>query len=35
MGEMLEKPWPVSTCIQVSELAKEGAFGELEVVAEA
>jgi 2-iminobutanoate/2-iminopropanoate deaminase len=34
-GEMLEKPWPVSTCIQVSELAKEGALVELDVVAEA
>lgn len=34
-AEYFEEPFPVSTCVQVSGLAKEGALVELEVVAEA
>ncbi|KAK7187766.1 hypothetical protein DPSP01_010814 [Paraphaeosphaeria sporulosa] len=34
-GEWFEEPWPVSTCVQISGLAKEGALVELEVVADA
>ncbi|KAJ4359902.1 uncharacterized protein N0V89_000459 [Didymosphaeria variabile] len=33
-GEWFAEPWPVSTCVQISGLAKEGALVELEVVAE-
>jgi 2-iminobutanoate/2-iminopropanoate deaminase len=33
-GEWFEEPWPVSTCVQIGGLAKEGAVVELEVVAE-
>ncbi|THX77141.1 endoribonuclease L-PSP [Aureobasidium pullulans] len=34
-AEYFEEPYPVSTCVQVSGLAKEGALVELEVVAQA
>ncbi|KAH0367400.1 hypothetical protein KCU65_g4755, partial [Aureobasidium melanogenum] len=34
-AEYFDEPYPVSTCVQVSGLAKEGALVELEVVAEA
>ena len=34
-GKRLSKPYPVSTCVGVTALAKEGALVELEVVAEA
>lgn len=34
-GEYFKAPFPVSTCIGVTALAKEGALVELEVVAEA
>lgn len=33
-AEWFEEPFPVSTCVQVSGLAKEGARVEIEVVAE-
>lgn len=32
-GRWFEEPWPVSTCVQIGALAKEGALVELEVVA--
>lgn len=34
-AEYFTEPFPVSTCVQVAGLAKEGALVELEVVAEA
>jgi 2-iminobutanoate/2-iminopropanoate deaminase len=34
-AEYFAEPFPVSTCVQVAGLAKEGALVELEVVAEA
>lgn len=34
-GEQLNEPFPVSTCVQIGGLAKEGALVELEVDAEA
>ena len=34
-GRWFEEPFPVSTCVQIGALAKEGALVELEVVAEA
>lgn len=34
-AEYFDEPYPVSTCVQVSGLAKDGALVELEVVAEA
>ena len=34
-AEYFEEPYPVSTCVQVSGLAKEDALVELEVVAQA
>lgn len=34
-GELFEEPYPVSTCVQISGLAKEGALVELEVTAAA
>lgn len=34
-AEYLEEPFPVSTCVGVTALAKEGALVEIEVVAEA
>ncbi|KAF7845807.1 hypothetical protein BT93_L0563 [Corymbia citriodora subsp. variegata] len=34
-AKWFKEPYPVSTCVQISALAKEGALVELEVVAEA